>query len=255
MPLDAFAAHCLRLRPTLFIVLGSGQGLIGARVAGGVSLPFAEVPGMPPASVAGHKGCFTVGTLAGTPVLLAEGRVHGYEGHGEEAVTRPVRFAAEMGVRFALFTNAAGGIRDDLAPGALMPLNGQMDWRERPFPIRPTERNPYCPAFLDAVCREGRLWPGVYAAVSGPSYETPAEIRALRAAGADAVGMSTAPEARAGAALGLRCAAVSLITNRAAGLSSETLSHHDVLAVAKASAERLADLIERVASSLALESR
>jgi len=248
---DAFAARCRELRPALFIVLGSGQGLIAARVAAPTSLPFAAVPGMPAASVAGHKGCFTVGTLAGTPVLLAEGRVHGYEGHGDDAVTCPVRFAHELGVRFALFTNAAGGIRDDLAPGSLMPLNAHIDWRDDPFPIPPTKPNPYDPAFLDLVTRQARLWPGTYAAVSGPSYETPAEIRALRAAGADAVGMSTAPEARAAAALGLRCAAISLITNRAAGLSPETLSHHDVLAVAKASAERLADLIERVASSLA----
>jgi purine-nucleoside phosphorylase len=248
--LDAFAERCRQLAPRLFIVLGSGQGLIGARITQGVSLPFGELPGMPAASVAGHKGCFTVGLLGDSPVILAEGRIHGYEGHPEEVITLPVRFAAQMGARAVLLTNAAGGIRDDLSPGALMPLNGQMDWRAARFPPPPTERNPYCPRLLGLIVREGRLWPGVYAALSGPSYETPAEIRALRACGADAVGMSTAPEARAAAELGMRCAAISLITNRAAGLSSNLLSHHDVLAVARASAERLAGLIEKTAAAL-----
>ena len=242
--LDRFARACRQSKPRIFVVLGSGQGLVGQRLGDSLRLPFSAVAGMPAASVAGHKGCFALGRLAGVAVLLAEGRVHGYEGHGEEAVTRSLLFAAECGVRDAVLTNAAGGIRDDLVPGSIMPLAAHQDWQRGTLPAR--EPNPYSPELLRLVLAQGHLVPGCYAAVAGPSYETPAEIRALRSMGANAVGMSTAPEARAAAALGLRVAGLSLITNRAAGLATGTLDHHDVLAVAKASAEKLADLLERV---------
>jgi purine-nucleoside phosphorylase len=248
-----FTEECRRARPLLFLVLGSGQGLIGERISSPVSLRFSDTAGMPPATVAGHKGQFTVGTLGGATVLVSEGRVHGYEGHSTEAITRPVRLAADVGVRFAVFTNAAGGIREGLGQGALMPLNSQMDWREKAFPIRASERSPYCAELLGLVVREAGfpVWPGTYAATSGPSYETPAEVRALRRAGADAVGMSTCPEVKVAAGLGLRCAGISLITNRAAGLADAPIDHQEVLAVARKSGQALANWLERVAIALA----
>jgi purine-nucleoside phosphorylase len=243
-----FVDHCRRLRPVLFVVLGSGQGVIARRIADAVSVPFGEVPGMPSATVPGHNGRFTAGSLGRLPVLVSEGRVHGYEGHDD--VTRPVRFVAELGVRLALFTNAAGGIRDDLGPGVFMPINAHQDWRGHAFPP-PPPRSPYCPELLGLIVSEGGgMWPGAYFAVSGPSYETPAEIRALRRAGADTVGMSTCPEVEEAAALGMRCAGLSLITNRAAGLSDGALDHHEVLAVARRSSEAMADLVERVAARI-----
>lgn len=247
-----FIERCRAQPPLLFLVLGSGQGLIGERIASPLTLPFSEAPGMAPATVAGHRGRFTLGTLGGTQVLVSEGRVHGYEGPSLEAITRPVQLAAEAGARFALFTNAAGGIREGLTPGALMPIHSQLDWRGGPVTTPPAEPSAYCPGLLGLIVREAShpVWPGTYAAVSGPSYETPAEVRALRRFGADAVGMSTCPEATAAAQLGLRCGAISLITNSAAGLSGDAIDHQEVLAVARASGFVLANWLERVAASL-----
>jgi purine-nucleoside phosphorylase len=193
----------------------------------------------------------TLGEWAGRRVLAAEGRLHYYEGHSWDVVVRPIRLAAELGARMALLTNAAGGIRGDLGPGSLLPIRDHLEWN-RPIPWRdPPRASPYAPRLVEAICRAGKaagltLSPGVYAAVSGPSYETPAEIRALRAAGADAVGMSTSREVLAGAEVGLECAAISLITNQAAGLAPAPLDHREVLAAASAAAERLGDLLEAV---------
>jgi purine-nucleoside phosphorylase len=205
--------------------------------------------------VAGHRGCLTLGEWAGRRVLLGEGRLHYYEGHPWEVVVRPIQLAAELGARIALLTNAAGGIRGDLGPGSLMPVRDHLEWN-RPFPWRMSARTtPYSPRLIDVIRKAGKttgmdLTPGVYAAVTGPSYETPSEIRALCAAGADAVGMSTSREVLAGVETGMECAAVSLITNRAAGLSASPLDHSEVLATAQATAERLADLLEEVLRAL-----
>jgi purine-nucleoside phosphorylase len=221
------------------------------------SVPFAEIPGLTATTVAGHKGCLTLGEWAGQYVLLFEGRLHFYEGHPWESVIKPIQTAAGLGIRQAILTNAAGGIRDDLGPGSLMLLRDHIEWT-RPYAWRhpgpgglgPARPSPYSPRLLqrleDAAAEMNLPLPsGVYAMVTGPCYETPAEIRALRAWGADAVGMSTAREVQAGAELGLECAAISLITNRAAGLSAAPLNHEEVLAMANATAARLIALIER----------
>jgi purine-nucleoside phosphorylase len=200
-------------------------------------LPFGEVPGLPVAHVPGHRGCLTLGTLGGVSVLVSEGRVHGYEGHPHDAVVRTTRLAAEWGVKVALFTNAAGGIRDDLRPGSLMPINSLLRWNVATPQV-------LSPRLLGLWARQG-LWPGSYMMLSGPSYETPAEIVALRRTGSDAVGMSTVPEALEAAALGMEVGAISLITNKAAGLGG-SVDHAEVLGVAKASGERLAALLETV---------
>jgi purine-nucleoside phosphorylase len=160
-----------------------------------------------------------------------------------------VRVAADLGARALLLTNAAGGIRDDLVPGSLMAIRDHVEWTQ-PYCWRlPTRPSPYAVRLLGLLERASaaagvRLHQGVYAALTGPCYETPAEIRALRTWGADAVGMSTAREAQAACDLGMEVAAVSCVTNRAAGLSAAALDHHEVLATAAAQADRLAALLE-----------
>jgi purine-nucleoside phosphorylase len=251
----AFTEACRATPPEAFVVLGSGLSVLSQRVSPLASLFFSDIPDLPSSTITDHEGRWTLGRWAGRVVLVSAGRLHYYEGHPWETVVRPIRLAAELGVRAAVLTNAAGGIRDDLSPGALLPLRDHLEWN-RPNPWRdPKSESPYSPRLLGLVARAASdiglsLTPGLYGAVTGPSYETPAEIRALRSAGADAVGMSTSREARAGAEAGLECAAVSLITNRAAGLSGERLSHEEVLAAGKASAGRLADLLERLLAVL-----
>jgi purine-nucleoside phosphorylase len=248
--------------PVAALVLGSGMGPVIQRVAVQHRLPFAEIPGLAATGVAGHRGCLTLGDWAGRRVLVFEGRLHFYEGHAWEQVVEPVRVARRLGARVLLLTNAAGGIRDDLGPGSLLAVRDHLEWT-RPYCWRHpgpgglggTRPSPYSPELIGRLTEAARalgfdLPGGVYAALTGPCYETPAEIRALRTWGADAVGMSTAREVQQGCDLGLKCAAVSCITNRAAGLSGGPLNHQEVLATAAAQSQRLADLFERVLRSL-----
>ncbi len=254
----SFAAAARATPPAAAFVLGSGMGTAAARLTGARSVPFADVPGLPPAAVAGHKGCLTLGDWAGRRVLVFEGRVHYYEGHSWEEVVVPARTAHALGARVLLLTNAAGGIRADLGPGGLMVIRDHVEWT-RPHCWRaagPPRPSPYAPRLrgllLGAADKLGiALAEGVYAALTGPCYETPAEIRALRAWGADAVGMSTAREAQAACDLGMECAAVSCVTNKAAGLSDGPLNHQDVLLAARAQSDRLADLLEGFLAGLA----
>jgi purine-nucleoside phosphorylase len=248
----AFADAARSARPVAALVLGSGLGPAAGRVRVTHAVPFAAVPGLLAAAVAGHRGRLTLGEWAGRSVLIFEGRVHYYEGHSRQAVMAPARAAALLGARTLLLTNAAGGIRDDLGPGSLMAIRDHIEWT-RPYCWRqpdPPHPSPYAPRLLrllgEAASAAGVPLPvGVYAMVTGPCYETPAEIRALRACGADAVGMSTAPEAGAGAEAGMEVAAVSCITNRAAGLGGGPLNHEEVLTTAARQSERLADLLEQ----------
>ena len=197
--LELFCAACRLARPWTFFVLGSGLGSVVDRVEPIARIGFADVPGLPPSGIVGHRGEFVLGRVGGRAVLVGSGRLHYYEGHPWEVVTRPIEFAAEMGVRDAILTNAAGGIRSDLVPGRMMPIRDHLEWN-RPHPWRKApEPSPYDADLLAEILAAGSalalsLTPGVYAAVTGPSYETPAEIRALRGAGADAVGMSTSRE-------------------------------------------------------------
>jgi purine-nucleoside phosphorylase len=254
-----FAAFAEAARATPLdaaLVLGSGMGPVARRLHNPCGVPFAEVPGLPTAGVAGHKGCLTLGEWAGRRVLLFEGRVHFYEGHSWHDVTAPVRVAASLGARALLLTNAAGGIHDTLGPGSLMAIRDHVEWTRPhcwrlpgPGALGAPRPSPYSArllSLLDGAARAAGvgLPQGVYAMVTGPCYETPAEIRALRAWGADAVGMSTAREVQAGCDAGLECAAVSCVTNRAAGLSGGPLSHEEVLTTASAQSDRLADLLE-----------
>jgi purine-nucleoside phosphorylase len=229
-----------------------------------LEVAFSEVPGLPKPGVAGHAGKWLGGVLGGTTVLLQSGRYHFYEGHPAEVVVAPIRLAARLGVRIAILTNAAGGINPELGPGSIMLLDDHQNHQGRSPLVGPVVegevRFPDLSAPFDeelqklamnVAGRERiRLRLGTYAAVLGPSYETPAEIRYLRRLGADAVGMSTVPETIVAAALGLRVVAFSLITNRAAGLSREALDHSDVLAIGSESGPKLQRLIEALVRDL-----
>ncbi len=247
-PFDAFAAAVRAHAPRLAVVLGSGLGAVPHRFAGLASVPFADVPGLVAPSVHGHSGRIDLGLCDGQPVLVFRGRLHFYEGHPWDQVAGLVRAAADLGANALLLTNAAGGIHDSLWPGDLMVLNGHLFLQrpdrmvngpvEKPYSARLTE------TIQDIERANGRpLLAGVYAAVTGPCYETPAEIRALRSMGADAVGMSTAYEAVTAAGLGLEVAAISCITNKAAGLTAGTLDHAEVLAIASRPAERISEIV------------
>jgi purine-nucleoside phosphorylase len=213
------------------------------------------VPGLTTTSVVGHTGCLTLGEWGSKRVVLFEGRLHHYEGQPWRSVIQPIQIAHFLGARILLLTNAAGGIHDALGPGSLMAIRNHLEWT-RPFCWRHAgqgcqglpQPSPYSTRLRHVLTEAAQelgfdLASGIYAAVTGPCYETPAEIRALKTWGADAVGMSTAREIQAGYDAGMECAAVSCITNRAAGLSAGPINHEEVLRTAAAQAERLSELL------------
>ncbi|HUR55847.1 MAG TPA: purine-nucleoside phosphorylase [Gemmataceae bacterium] len=237
-----FAAVVNALAPRTAVVLGSGLGGVTSRFVEKASVAFGDVPGLVPTTVHGHRGRLAVGEWGGVPALILFGRLHFYEGHPWNVVTGTIRAAAELGVTSLLLTNAAGGIHDSLSPGGLMAIRGHIKIVDRDAWRDVTVRTPYEPRCLRRL-EQHRLLAGVYAALTGPCYETPAEIRALKAMGADAVGMSTAKEAECAASLGLEVAAISCITNKAAGLGGETLDHAEVLDNAKLAVARLETIV------------
>jgi purine-nucleoside phosphorylase len=246
------------LRPALAIVLGSGfhHALTELRVAKKIS--YAKIPGFPKPTVSGHAGELYFGHLGKTPVLVLSGRAHFYEGHEMERVTFATRTLAAFGITDLLLTNAAGGINKNFRAGDFMVLTDHINFMGA-NPLRGAAI-PGLPRFVDLtetydkklrelLFRAGKisklkLQRGVYLAVSGPSYETPAEIRAFATLGADAVGMSTVPEAIVARQCGLNVAAVSCITNLAAGISKEKLSHTEVLETAERVKKSGAQLIK-----------
>ena len=236
-----------RLRPTLALVLGSGFHHVLRELQVDAEIAYSRLPGFPPTGVTGHAGRLLIGRLGGTPVLVLSGRAHYYEGHPMEVVTFAVRALAAYGIQDLLLTNAAGGVNRRFRPGDFMVLTDHINL----MGINPLRGEAVrgLPRFVDLtrvydaglrrlLQRAGRecgvgLRAGVYLAVCGPSYETPAEIRALARLGADTVGMSTVPEAIAARQCGLRVAGVSCITNLAAGRSRGVLSHAEVLETAE----------------------
>jgi len=249
------------LRPSLGIVLGSGFQGVAARVCVEARLPYSKLPGFPPTGVTGHSGELLVGTLQGIPVAVLSGRAHYYEGHEMSAVTFAVRTLAAWGLKDLLLTNAAGGINKRFRPGDFMLLTDHINFMGtnplRGCAVKGQNRfvdmsHAYDSGFaklLKAAARQARLRlrSGVYLAVTGPSYETPAEIRAFAKLGADAVGMSTVPEAIAARQCGLRIAGLSCITNLAAGVGRQELSHKEVLETAERVEGLAADLLCRFA--------
>lgn len=233
-------------------VLGSGLGAFAERLDERRRVPFGELPSMPQSAVPGHAGEFCLGRLGSGRVLVQRGRVHLYEGWSPEAVTRSVRAAALLGARALLLTNAAGGLRKAWKPPTLMRVVDHLNLQHR-TPLGPGEvgrGRPYDKEAGELLVRAAEeagveLKKGVYAGTLGPNYETPAEIRLYDRMGADAVGMSTVAEALAGHASGLRVAAVSCITNPAAGVHKRPLSHAEVLAAGAAGAESFGRLLQQ----------
>ncbi len=260
----AAAAEFLRRRlervPETAIVLGSGLGRLASRLEGAQAIPYGEIPGFPTTTVVGHEGRLVAGTLGGASVLVQSGRFHLYEGHSADTVALPVRVMAELGVRTLILTNAAGGVRRTFSRGALMliadhvnltfrsPLIGQLLPGEERFPDMSAPYDAGLRARAREVARERgiALEEGVYLQLLGPTYETPAEVRMVERLGADAVGMSTAVEVIAARARGMRCLAFSTITNAAAGITGERLSHQEVMEVAARVAGDLERLVEGV---------
>lgn len=247
--------------PKVGLVLGSGLGAVARRLTSAVRIAYSEIPHFPETTVPGHVGCLVLGQVEAVQVAVLQGRFHYYEGYAMEEVTFPIRVLGLLGIRQVILTNAAGGIARRLHPGSLMliadhinlmgahPLRGPHD--ERFGPRFPDMTSVYSGRLRELARELGHqigltLQEGVYAAVSGPSYETPAEIRMLRRLGADAVGMSTVPEAIVARQMGMEVLGISVIANMAAGISQRPLSHEEVLEAAGRAQETLAELLWRL---------
>ena len=243
------------------VILGSGLGGLGDKLRDVTAIPYSEIPGFAVSTAPGHKGQLLLGTLGGRRVACMQGRLHRYEGHAFADIILPVRVLRLLGVKTLIVTNAAGGINFDYAVGDIMiiadhinlmggnPLVGQHDpaFGERFFDMGTA----YTPALRelakDCAARLGMsLQEGVYVAVTGPSYETPAEIRAFRGMGADAVGMSTVPEVLAARHCGMDILGLSLITNAAAGVTDAVLSGEEVIAIGQAKAREMEALVTEI---------
>lgn len=229
--------------PKVGVILGSGLGGFADTLESRVALPYADLPHFPRSSVPGHAGKLVLGSLGGEPIVAMQGRVHFYEGYAPAEVAFPARVLCALGIRSLVVTNAAGGIHASLRPGDLMAITDHINlsgWNalvgpndDRLGPRFPDMSQAYHPALLERLLaiasrQKVDLKRGVYAILSGPSYETPAEIRALRVLGADAVGMSTVPEVVAATHMGVKVAGISCITNLAAGIGNKPLSHEEV---------------------------
>ena len=233
-----------KLRPRIGVVLGSGLGAFADEFAAAARIGYEKIPHFPRSTAIGHAGRLVIGKVGAVPVAAMQGRVHFYEGYALREVIFPMRVFARMGIRAVILTNAAGGINRDFKQGCLVvirdhlnlqgsnPLIGPNDERFGPRFHDMTQA--YWKPYREATLEEGRrlgieIFEGVYAALTGPSYETPAEIRALRTFGADLVGMSTVPEVIAARHMGLRVLGISCVTNMAAGILDQPISHEEVL--------------------------
>ncbi len=251
------------IHPELALVLGSGLGALADEVEDAVVIPTDELPGYPQSTVKGHAGKLVFGTLEGRKVLFIQGRVHLYEGHHPRTLGVAVRLAHALGARHLILTNAAGGLNPDWKPGTLMlitdhinlamrsPLTGPVEDGEVRFPDMSSPYDPEWSAQAEklALHRNLLVRRGVYLWTAGPSYETPAEINFFRQIGADAVGMSTVPEAIQAAALGMKVLGISTITNLAAGLQGKSLNHEEVLEVGNEVREHLGDWIRALVAA------
>jgi purine-nucleoside phosphorylase len=252
---------CTSLEARIAIVLGSGLGDFAEEFKESVALPYREIPGFVSSTAEGHDGRLVIGKVEGVPVLAMQGRVHYYEGYSLEEVTFPIRAFKLLGIDTLILTNAAGGVDVELTQGALMvisdhlnlmgvnPLRGPND--ERFGPRFPDMSEVYSRELQELVIEEARqmgvtLRRGIYAGLAGPSYETAAEIHMLRAFGADAVGMSTVPEAIVARQMGIKVLGISCITNMAAGISESPINHEEVMETGRRVRETFTQLLRRV---------
>jgi len=251
--------------PSVAIVLGSGLGAFADELTESTSIAYKEINGFAQATVEGHAGRLVIGKAGEVPVAAMQGRFHFYEGYSLEEVTFPIRVLKSLGVRTLILTNAAGSLNTEFTPGSLMvisdhinlmgvnPLIGRND--ERFGPRFPDLTSTYDPDLQNIVIHEAKalnidLRRGVYAALTGPSYETPAEIHMVRTMGADAVGMSTVPEAIVARHMDMRVIGVSCITNLAAGVSNRPVDHSQVIATGERVREQFTELLRRVIAKL-----
>jgi purine-nucleoside phosphorylase len=256
------------LRPQIALVLGSGLGAFADEFENATRIPYAEIPHFPQSTAIGHAGQLVVGTVGGIPVAGMQGRVHLYEGYSAKEVAFPIRVFSRMGVKAAILTNAAGGIKREFVQGQLVvikdhinlqgvsPLTGPND--ENFGPRFPDMTMAYDRRFREITVGEGNrnrigLYEGIYAALPGPSYETPAEIRYLRGIGADLVGMSTVPEVIAARHSGIRVLGISCVTNAAAGILDQPLDHREVLETAERVKGQFIALLKIVIPRIAAE--
>jgi purine-nucleoside phosphorylase len=248
------------LRPAVGVVLGSGLGAFADALEAPVSIPYSEIPHFPTSTAIGHKGELMVGRCRGVPVAVMAGRVHHYEGYPLQQVVFPVRVLGRLGVRALVLTNAAGAVNTSFRPGELMIIDDHVNLMGGNPMIGPNEEalgerffdlsEAYDKALREVgerACREAgvTVHHGVYLALTGPSYETPAEIRMLRTLGADAVGMSTVPEVIAARHMGIRVLGISCLTNMAAGVLPQKLDHREVLEVGERVKGKLLEVLAR----------
>ncbi len=242
-----FIAERTSIRPQVGLILGSGLGDYADTLENRTVIPFSAIPDFPQATVEGHAGAFVFGTRAGQSVVALQGRLHYYEGHSMQDLTLPVRIMALLGVKTLILTNAAGGVNYNFVPGDLMLMTDHINYSGANPLIGANmpEFGPRFPDVSDLYSRDLRrkilnnaaaqgiaLQQGVYMMFSGPNYETPAEVRMARIVGADAVGMSTVPEALVAAQCGIKVVGISCITNMAAGILNQPLNHQEVMEIA-----------------------
>jgi purine-nucleoside phosphorylase len=257
-----------KLKPTIGLVLGSGLGAFADDLTNAVRIPYGKIPSFPRSTAIGHAGQMVIGKAGGVPVVVMQGRAHLYEGYSAAEVAFPTRVLGRMGVRALILTNAAGGINVDYGQGALVmlrdhinlqgqnPLTGPND--ERFGPRFPDMSYTYSRKFRQIALEEAKklsISPheGVYVALAGPSYETPAEIRYLRTIGADLVGMSTVPEALVARHMGMEVLAISCVTNMAAGILDKPLDHGEVLETGRRVMGQFVALLKAVLPRVAME--
>lgn len=255
----------INVEPRIAVVLGSGLGGFADDFEEAAGIPYEEIPGFMRSTAQGHVGRLVAGKVDSVPVVAMQGRVHYYEGYSLEEVTFPIRTFSLLGIKTLILTNAAGGINVELTQGGLMvltdhlnlmgdnPLRGPND--ERFGPRFPDMSSVYSPELQELAIEEAKaigveVRRGVYCALSGPSYETPAEIHLLRTLGADAVGMSTVPEAIVARHMGLEVLGISCITNMAAGISDEPINHEEVMATGDRVRESFTELLRRVVAGI-----
>lgn len=246
------------LEPKIAIVLGTGLGGFADKLAGQVAIPYGEIPHFPRPTVEGHIGRLVLGSFAGTSLAVMQGRVHAYEGYTPQQIIFPIRMLARLGVRVLIVTNAAGGIRKEYAPGQLVLISDHINFTGQNPLVGPNDRR-LGERFFDmsdaysarlrllaqkaAAAEDRKLSEGVYLGLSGPSFETPAEIRALRVLGADLVGMSTVFEVIAACHLGMEVLGFSCVTNMAAGVLSDPINHTEVMEIGARAQQELARLL------------
>ncbi len=264
----AFIRARTRLRPKVGLVLGSGLGAFAEELKDATAIPYADIPHFPRPTAEGHAGRLVIGLCGDAPVAVLQGRAHYYEGHSIRDVVLPTRVLGRLGVRILVLTNAAGGINLNLKAGGLLlirdhinlqgvnPLLGPND--ERLGPRFPDMSEAYAKRLAALAAEEARrlglqLYEGVYAAVSGPNYETPAEVRYLRTIGADVVGMSTVPEVLAANHMGMEVVAISCVTNMAAGILEKKITHQEVLETGERVREQFTALLRALLPRLARE--